>query len=320
MPSSSSSPASFISAGWGNLAYKLLSFTDSAFFFMNHAGSASGLSVCKTTNQEKFDLTQAGKFPSITRGKCWSRGERHKAGDSRRGMGGQGRGPSLGSLRLQGGWETRQAPAASVSGVGAASYPGLSWSTPSSSWAPLGPASHLGRSHPSHSLALRPSPHGAPPGAPGRPRPFTPPSLHLPSAVPAASTSSLRFQNLTHGHAHGWVSWTLGGTAGSLLGGRHSLEAVTSFSMFSVPSSPPQADCSTEARPGPYRAPSKWPPCRGRHLALAPAPGTQLLLKESLRAKSPGTLHGHWYWGSARGPAPGLKLVGAEEPRGVRRN
>ena len=72
---------------------------------MNHAGSASGLSVCKTTNQEKFDLTQAGKFPSITRGKCWCSRERPRAGDSPRGRG-QGRGPNAGSRRLQGGWET----------------------------------------------------------------------------------------------------------------------------------------------------------------------------------------------------------------------
>ena len=85
--SSSTSPASFVSGGRGSAAYKLFSFTDSAFFFMNHAGSASGLSVCKTTNQEKFDLTQAGKFPSITRGKCWCIRERPRAGDSPRGRG-----------------------------------------------------------------------------------------------------------------------------------------------------------------------------------------------------------------------------------------
>lgn len=45
--------------------------------------------VCKTTNQETSDLTQAGKIPSITRGKCWSSRERLRAGGSPGGEGGQ---------------------------------------------------------------------------------------------------------------------------------------------------------------------------------------------------------------------------------------
>lgn len=105
--SSSSSSREFHLWSLGNVAYKLLSFTESAFFFMNHAGSASSLSVCKTTNQETFDLTQAGKIPSITRGKCWSSRERLRAGDSPRGWGWRrGRGPSWASPKLWGGWET----------------------------------------------------------------------------------------------------------------------------------------------------------------------------------------------------------------------
>lgn len=76
---------SSISGAWGNATYKSFVFTDCAFFFMNHAGSASGLSVCETTALETSDLTHAGKFPSITRGKCRSRRERHRAGNGPRG-------------------------------------------------------------------------------------------------------------------------------------------------------------------------------------------------------------------------------------------
>lgn len=115
--SSSSATVSFFSGGWGHVSYKLFSFTGSTFFFMNHAGSASGLSVCKTTNQEKFDLTQAGKFPSITRGKCWCSRERHRAGDRPRGAG-TGQGAPVWALGGSGvGGRHPRAPTASASGA-----------------------------------------------------------------------------------------------------------------------------------------------------------------------------------------------------------
>lgn len=126
---------------------------------MNHAGSASGLSVCKTTNQEKFDLTQAGKFPSITRGKCWCIRERPRTGDSPRGRGRAG-GPvrALGGSRVGG--RHPRAPAAPAPEQ--PSSPGLSLSLP----APLlgflwGPCQSLDRSPPC-SLTLPAPPHRAP--------------------------------------------------------------------------------------------------------------------------------------------------------------
>lgn len=138
--------------GWRNATYKLLSFTDSAFFFMNHAGSASGLTVCKTTNQEKFDLTQAGNFPSITRRKCWSSRERHRAGDSPRGTGaGQEAWPGL-SKAL--GWVGDTLRLHQYQVLRQQEFPGFSISTPpTSSQAPLGPPGHLDESYPSY-LAL----------------------------------------------------------------------------------------------------------------------------------------------------------------------
>lgn len=170
---------------------------------MNHAGSASGLTVCKTTNQEKFDLTQAGKFPSITRGKCWSSRERHGAGDSPRGRG-QDRGPSPGNWRPQGGWET---PGGSSSIRIWGSHNSLA-SQLAPPQPPLGPLWVLQVpwrevTLPTLlSLCLRTELLKLP-----RQAAFLYTSGFV-QAVPTASNNILPFQNLTHGHAHGYVSRT----------------------------------------------------------------------------------------------------------------
>lgn len=168
---------------------------------MNHAGSASSFSVCETTNQEKFDLTQAGKFPSIIRGKCWSSRERHRLVTARgERVGGVG-GPAWALPVSRVGGRHTQALGTSGSVATLIRWP-LSRHSPTSlglfwvlqvTWI----------SDPSH-LALPAPPYGTPESFQASLF-FTSVFAHV---VLAASNNILPFQNLTHGHAHGDVSQT----------------------------------------------------------------------------------------------------------------
>lgn len=160
----------------GNVPYKSLSLRDSAFFFMNHAGSASGLSVCRTTNQEKFDLTRQGTFHPSQEENVGAAG-RHRAGDRPRGCRGQ-QGASLGPTRLGAGKCDATETPAEVRGAGA--------------WGGC------------RSLA---SLLGSPPSGPPVARQESCPPLRLCIfalciCCSMASNNGAPFQNLTHGRAH----------------------------------------------------------------------------------------------------------------------